>query len=86
MMSIRFVLLLASAAAVTTAIALQPPPPGLKLTLSQDCITYGKDWAINKLLPSLQNLHAPDVHGSSGKCSCDSFFMLHLPSNRQVRQ
>ncbi len=69
MLSIRFVLLLASAAAFTTALALQSPPPGLKLTLSQDCIAYGKDWAITKLLPSLQNLHAPDVHGSSGKCT-----------------
>ena len=57
---------LAAAAAAAAAAQAPAPAPGLKVTLSQNGITYGKDWAINKFLPSLQNLHAPDVHGSSG--------------------
>ncbi len=67
MTSIPLLLLLAVAALAAAAAAQAPAPaPGLKVTLSQNGITYGKDWAINKFLPSLQNLHAPDVHGSSG--------------------
>jgi hypothetical protein len=63
---IRIRLLLLAVATFAAALAQAPPPPGLKVTLSQNGITYGKDWAIKKFLPSLQNLHAPDVHGSSG--------------------
>jgi hypothetical protein len=59
MLTVTFILLIAAAAAAAS-------PPGLKVTLSQNCISYGKDWAITKLLPSLQNLHAPDVHGKAG--------------------
>ena len=66
MASIPLLLLLLLAVAALAAAAAQAPAPGLKVTLSQNGITYGKDWAINKFLPSLQNLHAPDVHGSSG--------------------
>ena len=53
MISVRVVLFIAAAAA---AAAVTASPPGLKLTLSQNCISYGKDWAIAKLLPSLSSL------------------------------
>jgi hypothetical protein len=66
MFTITHVLLALAAAAVVAAAAAPPPPPALKFTLSQSCITYGKDWAISKFLPSLQKLRAPDVHGSTG--------------------
>jgi hypothetical protein len=73
MCSVQHVLLALVTAAIIASSAAQAPPPGLKLTLSQTCLTYGKDWAIAKFLPSLQNLHAPDVHGRAGQCSAFLF-------------
>jgi hypothetical protein len=91
MLSIRHVVLALAAATFIAASAAQATPPGLKLALSQHCLTYGKDWAIAKFLPAVQNLRAPDVHGNSGqpsvflmsrRCACSRVWLRRV-SHRQ---
>jgi hypothetical protein len=75
MVSAHLLLLLSAIAAIISQVTSQTPP-GLKLTFSQSFIDYGKDWAIRQFLPSLQHLHAPDVHGESGEPALLHFFRI----------